>query len=70
MNRYKFVYSDGTGVSVSQTYRFSDDEDALAAAQMTFERFSVEVFVHGRSVGKFPPCMAIGLKPRDDVVMT
>ena len=70
MHSYKFIYSDGTGVSFSKSYDFGDDEDALVAAQMTFERFGVEVVRHGRSVGKFPPCMAIGLKPRDGVIMT
>ena len=70
MNTYQFVYRDGKGVTVTNKFQFDNDEDALSVAALTFERFGVEVIHHGRLVGRFPPHMAIGLRPRDDIVMT
>lgn len=70
MSTYQFVYKDGTGVVVTNTFSFADDEEALEVASLTFERFGVEVIHYGRTVGRYPPCRTIGVSPRDDIVMT
>ena len=70
MKTYQFVYRDGKGVTVTNKFNFANDEDALSVAALTFERFGVEVVHNGRSVGRFPPNMVMGLRPRDDIVMT
>ena len=67
---YHFIYRDGAGFQLTKTFKFESDEDALAAAAMTYERFGVEVVRERRTLGRFPPCMAIGLTPREDIVMT
>ncbi len=70
MSVYQFRYSDGTGFTITNTFAFENDEEALSVAALTFERFGVEVIRHGQPIGRFPPNMTIGLHPRDDIVMT